>query len=103
MTTPKSKHKGGTPLKDDSKPTEKKARPAPQRAAGAPPHTTITPKPASKKAATTKATRLRKGNGTSRPGSKTAKILELLKRPGGATLKELMKAKAIFIMALEKT
>jgi hypothetical protein len=27
-----------------------------------------------------------------RPGSKTAKILELLKRPGGVTLKELMKA-----------
>jgi hypothetical protein len=27
-----------------------------------------------------------------RPGSKTARILDLLKRPGGATLKELMKA-----------
>jgi hypothetical protein len=27
-----------------------------------------------------------------RDGSKTAKILDLLKRPGGATLKELMKA-----------
>jgi len=27
-----------------------------------------------------------------RPGSKTAKILDLLKRPGGATSKELMKA-----------
>jgi Protein of unknown function (DUF3489) len=27
-----------------------------------------------------------------RPGSKTAKLLDLLKRPGGATLKELMKA-----------
>ncbi len=27
-----------------------------------------------------------------RPGSKTAKILDLLKRPGGVTLKELMKA-----------
>ena len=27
-----------------------------------------------------------------RPGSKTAKILELLKRPSGVTLKELMKA-----------
>jgi hypothetical protein len=26
------------------------------------------------------------------PGSKTAKILHLLKRPGGATAKELMKA-----------
>jgi hypothetical protein len=27
-----------------------------------------------------------------REGSKTAKVLDLLKRPGGATLKELMKA-----------
>ena len=27
-----------------------------------------------------------------RPGSKTAKILDLLKRPGGATLTEIMKA-----------
>jgi len=27
-----------------------------------------------------------------RPGTKTAKILELLKRPGGVTLRELMKA-----------
>jgi len=27
-----------------------------------------------------------------REGTKTAKILELLRRPGGATLKELMKA-----------
>ena len=27
-----------------------------------------------------------------RAGSKTAKVLELLKRPGGATLKEIMKA-----------
>jgi hypothetical protein len=27
-----------------------------------------------------------------RPGSKTAKMLDLLKRPGGATLKDLMKA-----------
>jgi hypothetical protein len=30
--------------------------------------------------------------GTARPGSKTAKILDLVKRPGGASLKELRKA-----------
>jgi uncharacterized protein DUF3489 len=30
--------------------------------------------------------------GNARPGSKTAKILDLVKRPGGATLKELLKA-----------
>jgi len=29
--------------------------------------------------------------GNARPGSKTAKILDLLKRPGGATLKDLRK------------
>jgi hypothetical protein len=29
---------------------------------------------------------------TIQPGSKTAKIIELLKRPGGVTLKEIMKA-----------
>jgi hypothetical protein len=29
-----------------------------------------------------------------REGSKTAKVLELLKRPGGASLKEIMKATA---------
>ena len=39
-----------------------------------------------KKAKTAKQT-----NG-SRPGSKTAKVLELLKRPGGVTSKELIKA-----------
>ena len=49
------------------------------------------PKPAhkavpSKKAATGRATKF------ARPGSKTAKILALLQRPTGASLKELMKA-----------
>ena len=34
----------------------------------------------------------RRKAGNARPGSKTAKILDLLKRPGGATLKELRKA-----------
>ena len=33
-----------------------------------------------------------KNAGAARDGSKAAKILELLKRPGGATAKELMKA-----------
>ena len=49
----------------------------------------------------TKATLAKKGHKTpnvakaaasAREGSKTAKVLDLLKRPGGATLKELMKA-----------
>ena len=38
-----------------------------------------------------KATRAKKPT-TARAGSKTAKILDLLKRPGGATLKQLQKA-----------
>src|SRR5580698_435929 len=48
-------------------------------------------------AAPTKAKPARKASGAKKPaparrGSKTAKILELLKRPGGVTLKELTKA-----------
>ena len=39
-----------------------------------------------------KAPKGEKKGGAARDGSKSAKILELLKRPGGATSKELMKA-----------
>ena len=50
--------------------------------------------------ATTKAILAKKGHkapkartvASAREGSKTAKVLDLLRRPGGATLKELMKA-----------
>jgi len=56
----------------------KKARVAKQRAAATP-----KAKPASK------ATRAKQA-ATARRGSKTAKILDLLKRPGGVTLKKLM-------------
>ncbi len=41
---------------------------------------------------TPKARKGEKKGDSARAGSKTAKILELLKRPGGATSKELMKA-----------
>ena len=34
----------------------------------------------------------RRKAGNARPGSKTAKVLDLVKRPGGATLQELRKA-----------
>ena len=48
---------------------------------------------AGKKAATgTKAPKTAKKESRSREGSKTEKVLYLLKRPDGATLKELMKA-----------
>jgi hypothetical protein len=39
-----------------------------------------------------KTPRARREAGEARPGSKTATILELLRRPNGAALKELMKA-----------
>jgi hypothetical protein len=58
-----------------------KARVAKRRAPVAPPKG----KPARK------ATRAKKA-ATARHGSKTAKILDLLKRPGGVTLKDLIKA-----------
>jgi uncharacterized protein DUF3489 len=38
-----------------------------------------------------KGAQARRQAGNARPGSKTAKILDLLKRPGGATLQELLK------------
>src|SRR5580658_526043 len=59
---------------------KKKAGAAPRRAHAAPPKA----KPARKAASAKKPA-------TARHGSKTAKILDLLKRPGGVTLKELMK------------
>src|SRR5258706_7092860 len=52
-------------------------------------------KPGKKATPTKKAPKAPKGEkkgGAARDGSKAAKILELLKRPGGATSKELMKA-----------
>jgi hypothetical protein len=47
--------------------------------------------PAKKNAKAPKKAKSTKADGV-REGSKTAKVLELLKRPGGATMKELMKA-----------
>ena len=41
-----------------------------------------------------KAPKATKKSGDARDGSKAAKVVDLLKRPGGATLKELMKATA---------
>ena len=68
----------------------KKARVAPRRANVAP----ATAKSARKARAAKKAPKARAvaKSTVSRDSSKTAKILDLLKRPGGATSKELMKA-----------
>jgi hypothetical protein len=66
----------------------KKARVAPKRAHVAP----KTAKPATKAKAFKKPPKAVKKAGVARDGSKAAKVLNLLKRPAGVTLKELMKA-----------
>jgi hypothetical protein len=69
------------------KPT-KKARVAPQRA-----HVATKKGKSGKKASPAKKPpKGQKKAGTARDGSKTAKVLDLLKRAGGATLAEIMKA-----------
>jgi len=74
MTTSKKKNKNET--------VTTKARVAKQRAKAAPPK----PEPDTKAASASKPATAARG------GSKTEKILELLKRPGGVTLKELAKS-----------
>ena len=64
------------------KSTAKNAQPMPRRRAVAP--QTVKP--------TKKAAHSSKAGGPARQGSKTAKVLDLLKRSGGATLKEIMEA-----------
>jgi hypothetical protein len=66
----------------------KRARVAPRRAHVAPKNA----KSAKKASPAKKASKGHKKAGTARDGSKAAKILDLLKRPEGATLKGLMKA-----------
>ena len=66
----------------------KKASVARQRAHVAP----AKAKSGKKASAAKKAPKGQKKAGAARDGSKTAKVLDLLKRPDGATLKELMKA-----------
>ena len=68
------------------KPT-KKARVAPRRA-----HVAPKKGKSAKKATPPKKSPKGKKAGTARDGTKAAKILDLLKRPEGATLKDLMKA-----------
>ena len=48
-------------------------------------------KPATKDSRTKKAPQGTKKGGAAREGTKAAKVLDLLKRPSGATLKEIMK------------
>ena len=76
MTTPKKKIAIATAVPAG------KARVAKRRAKAAPPKTGPAPKAAGAKKAAT----------APRSGTKTNKILDLLKRPGGVTLQELVKA-----------
>ena len=80
-TQPEQTKNGPAPAIGKSATPVKKARVAKRRAQVAPPKA----KPARQATRTKKAA-------TARRGSKTAKILGLLKRPSGALLKELMKA-----------
>jgi hypothetical protein len=84
MTTPISEQQTDAVRKA----VTKKARPAQRRAGGA----SQKARPARRVGPTKSAANARKDGRTARRGSKTAKILELLKRSGGATLKEIMKA-----------
>ena len=76
-----------TPAKPEGKAT-KTARVAPRKPRVAPAKARTTKKAAAGKNAAQGAKKAK----AARAGSKTAKILDLLQRPGGATLKELMKA-----------
>jgi hypothetical protein len=90
MTTSTTEENGtaqATATGDQPKPT-KKARVAP-RGAHVAPKKGKSPKKASPTKKTPKGAKKATG---ARDGSKTAKVLDLLKRPGGVTAKELMKA-----------
>ena len=72
----------------------KKAPGARRRADSAPAKAKVAPKAKTAKKATPVKKNATGGKqaGGARDGSKSAKVLELLKRPGGASLKEIMKA-----------
>ena len=63
----------------------RQGRPAAQKAHGAPPKARSAPKATTAR----KPAKSRQKARHARPGSKTAKILDLLRRPGGASLPEL--------------
>src|SRR4051812_23732599 len=89
MTTSTTEEKGTTKAPTLSKPkTTRKAHVAKRGRHGARPTAKATTKASSAKKTPQRA---KKANST-RNGSKTAQVLELLKRPGGATLQELMAA-----------
>jgi hypothetical protein len=96
MTTLNTENQESTPATapaSEPKAT-KKANVAPRKPRVAPSQSKSGKKTTSAKKATKGAKGAKAGNkaGGARQGSKTEKVLELLKRSGGATLKEIMKA-----------
>jgi Protein of unknown function (DUF3489) len=90
MTTSIADEKGNTPAAETAQTPKpaKKARASARAAHVAP----SKPKAAKKASPAKKAPKGAKKATGARDGSKSAKVLDLLKRPGGATAKELMKA-----------
>jgi len=93
MTTlmPEGNIAAATPAKSKNPKRGKKARVAPRRAHVAPAKAKSAPKGTPPKKAPKGRTKPDAPK-AARAGSKTAKILDLLKRPGGVTLKDLIKA-----------
>ena len=93
MTTlmPEEKVAAAAPAKGKNGKRAKKAPAAPRRANVAPTKARSSRKPIPAKKAP-KGRVLADAPKTARPGSKTAKILDLLKRPGGVTSQQLIKA-----------
>jgi Protein of unknown function (DUF3489) len=95
MTTLIPEDNGSPAARTNSKKpkAKKKARMAPRRAHVAPAKTKLARKATLPKKAPQRHTKPEVAKSqVARDGSKTAQILDLLKRPGGATSKELMKA-----------
>jgi hypothetical protein len=87
-TTTEQPHSSAATAAAQKPKAARKGRPAAQRAHGAPPKA----RPAHKATTARKPARIRHQARPARPGSKTAKVLDLLRRPGGASLPELQKA-----------
>ena len=88
MTTSITEETGAAPATAAKPKPNKKARVVPRRAHVAPQKS----KAGKKAKAAKKAPKAAKKASAARDGSKAAKVLDLLKRADGATLKELMKA-----------
>jgi hypothetical protein len=99
MTTqvPEQEQAGAAAAASQEQKPQKNANTAPQKPRVAPGKGKSGKKPTpakkgSKAPKPAKAAKVEKASGAAREGSKTAKVLDLLRRPDGATLKEIMKA-----------